>query len=84
MQENINFICKFGTYQFEVMPLGLKNSGVTFQRIADNILVNVTNVNCYVDDVIIHSASAESHDKHLENVFALLLKHRLRIHLNTC
>ena len=49
-----------------------------------NILVNISNVKYYVDDVIIHSATAESHIKHLENVFVLLLKHELRIRLKKC
>ena len=46
--------------------------------------MNVSNVKCYVDDVVIHSATAESHVKHLENVFALLIKHGLRIRLKKC
>ena len=83
-KEKITFICKFGTYQFEVMPFGLKNSGATFQRIMDNILVNVSDVKCYVDDVFIYSATAESHIMHLENVFAFLLKHGLRTRLKKC
>ena len=83
-KEKTTFVCKFGTYQFEVMPFGLKNSGATFQKMMDNILVNVSNVKCYFDDVVIDSATAESHDKHLENVFVLLLKHGLRIRLKKC
>ena len=50
----------------------------------DNILMNVSNVKCYVDDVVIHSATAESHVKHLENLFALLLNHGLGIQLKKC
>ena len=38
-KEKTTFICKFGTYQFEVIPFRLKNSGATFQRMMDNILV---------------------------------------------
>ena len=72
-KEKTTFICHFDNYHFEVMPFGFKNSGATFQRMMDSILVNVSNVKCYADDVIIHSATAESHAKHLENVFALLL-----------
>ena len=66
------------------MPFGLKNSGATFQRMMDSILLNVSNVKCHGYDVVIHSATAESHVKHLENVFALLIKHGLRIRLKKC
>ena len=41
----------------------------------------MTNVKCYVDDVVIHSKTAESDIKHLENVFALSTKHGPRIRL---
>ena len=83
-REKTKFICKFGTYQFEVMSFELKNSEATFQRMMDNMLVNVSNAKCYVDDVVIHSATAESHFKHLENLFALLLKHGLRVRMKEC
>ena len=66
------------------MPIGLKNSGTTFLRMMDNILVNVSNVKCYVDDIVIHSATAESQVKHLENLFVLLLKHGPCIRLKKC
>ena len=66
------------------MPFGLKNSGATFQRMMDNIILNVSNVNCYVDDVVIHADTAESHIKHLENVFAFYFKHGLHIQLKKC
>ena len=83
-KDKTNFICKFGTYQFEVKPLGFKNSGAAFQRMMENILLNVTNIKCYVDDFAIHSATEESHIKHLENFLTLLLKHGLRIRFKKC
>ena len=83
-KEKTTFICKFGTYQFEVMPFGLKNSGATLQIMMFNILVNVTNVKCHFDDVIINSATAKSNVKNLDNVFALLINHELRIQLKKC
>ena len=78
-KQKINFIFKFSTSQFEFIPFGWKNLGATFQTVMFNVFVNVTNVKCYVDDVVIHSATDESHIKHLENVFELLLKHGLRM-----
>ena len=51
------FIFRYGTFQFEVTPFGLKNSGATFQGMMDNLFANVSNVKCYLDDVIVHSAT---------------------------
>ena len=79
-KDKTTFIFKFGMYLLEVMLFGLKNSGATFQRITDNTLLNVSNVKSYVYGVVVHSATEES----LENVFALLLKHQLRIRLKKC
>ena len=50
----------------------------------EDILLNIRNFNCNVDDVVIHSATAESYIKHLEKAFALLLKHGLRTRLKKC
>ena len=50
-------ICMSGMYQFEVMPFRLKNLSETFQKMVDNILVNMSNVKCYGDDAAIHSST---------------------------
>ncbi len=76
------FICSYKTLQFEVMPFGLKNSGATFQRMMDNLQANVSNVKCYVDDVVIHSATMEKLVEHLEKVISFLRKHGLRVRLS--
>ena len=60
-EEKTTFTCKFGTYQYEIIPFGLKNSGTIFQRMIENMLVNISNVKGYNDDVLIHSSTAESH-----------------------
>ena len=55
-KEMLTLICGYGMFQFEVMPFGLNNSGETFQRMMDNVLANASNVKCYVDDFLVHSA----------------------------
>ena len=45
----------------------------------DSTFFNVTKVKFYVYDFVVHSETEESHMKHLENLFALLLKHGIRI-----
>ena len=71
-----------GTYQFRVMPFGLKNASSTFQRfMMHEVLVGyVRNFStAYLDDIIIFSRSWDEHLEHLTMVFE-----RLFIHLLTC
>ena len=70
-KEKTTFKCRYCTYQFEVMPFGLMNSGAIFQRMMDKMLANVENVKCYIDDVVIHSKTEEEHLQHLERVFGI-------------
>ena len=65
-KEKTAFICRNGTYQFEMMPMGLMNSGATFQWIMGKILANVDNVKCYIDDVAIHSGKKKEQITHLK------------------
>ena len=37
-KEKTAFICRYGTFQFAVMPFGLMNSQASFQRMMDRIL----------------------------------------------
>ncbi len=83
-KEMATFICKYGAYQLEVMPFGLKNSGETIQRMIDNILTNTENVKCYVDDDVVHSATQEEHIAYLCKAMSLLKKHGLPLRLKKC
>ncbi len=61
--EITNFICRYGTFQFEVIPFRL-NSGATLQIVMDKFSANVHKVKCYVDDEIVHSTTKEENVKH--------------------
>ena len=80
-KEQTEFICRYGTYQYEAMTFRLKNSQATFQRAMDRILLKVGNVRCFVDDVVIFSKNAEEHTMYLENVFRILKDNGLRLRI---
>ncbi len=54
------------------------NSQATLQKMTDTIHLNVANVRCYVDDVIIFSKNTKEHASHLENVFDILKNNGFR------
>ena len=66
------------------MPFGLVNTPATFQRMMIQLLGDLAFVNVYLDDNVIHSKDLPEHFFHLEEVFARLAEHGLRIELKKC
>lgn len=54
-KEKTTFVCRCGTYQFDVMPFGLMNAPSTFQRMMDRLLGIFPFVKVYLDDLVIFS-----------------------------
>lgn len=75
-----------GLWQFKVMPMGLHNSGATWQRLLDRVLsVDLEPyVFCYLDDVIIVTESFEKHLEILDIVFDKLIKAGLTLNKEKC
>ena len=62
-QEHTSFIIDLRLYCYKVMPFGLKNAGVTYQRLV-NMMFNEQigkTMEVYVDDMLIKSKTASYH-----------------------
>ena len=68
------FTCRYGTYEWLVMPFGLCNAPGTFQRIMNDVFFPLLDrgVLVYLDDILIYSRSQEEHVHLLKEVFKLL------------
>ena len=66
------------------MPFGLCNAAQTFQRFIDTVLRGFDFAYCYIDDILIASATEEEHEKHLRMVFKRLSEYGLTINLAKC
>ena len=73
-----------GHYEFLRMPMGLKNSPSTFQRVMDNVLKDLQNVIClvYLDDIVVFSTSLQEHIVNLEKVFEKLRESNFKIQMD--
>ena len=83
-KEKTTFVCRYGTYQFEVMPFGLMNAPSTFQRMMDQVFRHLDFVRVYLDDVVVFSESLETHMKHLNMVFTTIAEAGLKIKVSKC
>ena len=72
-KEKTAFITPFGLFQFNVLPMGLKNSPPTFQKVMTNTLAPCRQFALvYLDDIIVFSTTYDDHISHLNQVFIAL------------
>ena len=83
-KEMSTFVCRYGTYKFEVMPFGLMNAPSTFQRMMDTIVRGLPFVCVYLDEVVVFSKSLEEHLRHLHQIFDVIDKAGLKLMLSKC
>jgi hypothetical protein len=80
------FITVRGLYEFVVMPFGLCNAPATFQRLMDAVILPEYRsfIETYIDDLMTHSSTFESHLEHLDVLLGALRKHKLVVKLSKC
>lgn len=78
------FNVEHGHFEFLRMPMNLKNSPSTFQRVMDNVLRGLQYVTClvYLDDIIVFSTSLQEHMINLEKVFQRLRESNFKIQMD--
>src|SRR3954464_3602186 len=75
-----------GTYEWVVMPFGLKNAGATYQRAMNSIFHDFieTFMQVYIDDIVVKSTSGMSHLDHLSQSFERMRKYGLKMNPLKC
>ncbi len=71
-------------WEWLVMPSGLNNAPVFFQRIMDHVLEKAYFLKCYINDVLMHNKGLLQHLAHLEELFKRLHKANMKIHPKKC
>ena len=58
-EKHTSFRISLGVYCYTVMPFGLKNTGMTYQRVMNAIFLEHIRktVECYVDNITVKSAT---------------------------
>ena len=85
-EEKTTFITNQGLYCYKVMPFRLKNAGVTYQRLVNEIFTKLLGkyMEVYVDDMLVKSLQAELQIQHLEETFQVLSQYKMKFNLAKC
>ena len=85
-EEHTAFITDRGLYCYRVMPLGLKNTGATYQRLVNKIFTELLGVSMevYIDDMLVKSAVAQDHVMHLDQTFSIIRQTNMLLNPRKC
>ena len=85
-QEKTSFVTSQGLFCYKVMLFGLKNVGVTYQRLRYKMFAQQIgrNVQVYVDDMLVKSRREEDHLEDLKETFDTFRSYNMKLNLGKC
>ena len=85
-QERTSFVTSQGVFWYKVMPFGLKNAEVTYQRLMNKMFTHQIggNVQVYVDDMLVKSLRENDHLDDLQETFDTLRSYNMKLNPSKC
>ena len=85
-QERTSFVTNQGLFSYKVMSFGLKNVGVTYQRLMNKMFTHQIerNVQVYVDDMLVKSLRENDHLDDLQEMFDTLRSYNMKLNPSKC
>ena len=83
---NFKVFCRYGHYEFLVMPFGLINAPAVFMDLMNRVFSDYLDkfVIVFIDDILIYSKSHEEHERHLRLVLERLRSKKLYAKFSKC
>ncbi|CAH8492821.1 unnamed protein product [Dicrocoelium dendriticum] len=73
-----------GLFEYTRLPFGINSAPAIFQRIIDNIVLDIPNTCAYLDDILITGRTKKEHLYTLDRVSHKLSEHYLRLKRSKC
>ncbi|GFY91570.1 hypothetical protein Acr_07g0017660 [Actinidia rufa] len=75
-----------GLYCYKVIPFGLKNTGMTYQRLVNKMFKEMIGktMEVYIDNMLVKSLKSADYIAHLEETFGILRKHQMMLNPSKC
>ncbi|XP_005092519.1 uncharacterized protein K02A2.6-like [Aplysia californica] len=78
------FITLFRRDFYKRLCFGITSAPEIFQRTMQDILAGIDGVECFIDDILLHTDGEEKHDKLKKKVFHRLKEHGVKLNKSKC
>ena len=78
------FITPFGRFRFTRLPFGITSGPEVFQRVMQQMLIEVEGVDFFIDDIVVWGETVEQHDQRLKQVLEKCKMNGLTLNGNKC
>ena len=79
-----SIITPLGNFAFRRLPMGISCAANSFQRFMHEVLQGISNVFCFIDDLLIFSRNEKEHIRHLQLVFERLSQYGFILNRDKC
>ena len=85
-EKHTSFITDRDLYCYKAMPFSLKNIGATNQRLMNGMFKDLIgkSMEVYVYDMLVKSKTVRDHIRHLNQMFNILQKYRMKLNPLKC
>ena len=85
-QEKTSFISPNANYHYTMMPFGLKNAGVSYQRMMTRMFREKIGhmKEVYIDDMVVKRKEEQGHVGDLTDIFEVFRRHKLHLNADKC
>nr|XP_055071051.1 uncharacterized protein K02A2.6-like [Misgurnus anguillicaudatus] len=73
-----------GLFQYKRLPFGIASAPAIFQRAMDQVLLGLSNVHCYLDDILVTGRTEAEHLENLDAVLGRLEEFGLHVEKGKC
>ena len=83
-QHKLCITTPLGSFQYPRLPMGLASSASWYQLLMNQVLKNISNCICYLDDILLFAKTKAEHDQLLRKVLSRLSEHSLTLNRSKC
>ena len=80
----LTITCPLGNFSYKYLPMGLASSSAYYQHLMNEVVTELSNVFCYLDDTIVMTRDFEEHKRVLRTLLSRLRDHRLILNSHKC